>query len=93
MNVARTLGAVGLIGGVAFGAMGGEYSTVDWLKLEQQIGQEERLTGRLGIEIDSLQRHIRWLESDSATVERVARELFGMIRDGETLYRLESGER
>ncbi len=93
MNVARTLGAVGLVGGVVFGAMGGEYSTIDWFKLDRQIKQEERLAGRLGVAIDSLQRHIRRLESDSAMVEQEAREKFGMLRDGETLYRVESGEK
>ncbi len=93
MNVARTVGAVGLLGGVMFGAMGGEYSSVDWFTLKRQIAAEERAAERLGIEIDSLLRYSRWLETDSATVERVARELFGMIRDGEVLYRVEPSER
>jgi len=37
--------------------------------------------------IDSLRAWADSLENDPATIERVAREDFGMIRDGETLYR------
>jgi cell division protein FtsB len=32
------------------------------------------------------------LESDSATIERVARERYGMIRRGEVLYRIAEPE-
>ncbi len=32
------------------------------------------------------------LENDPATIERIAREEYGMIRDGEICYRVETGE-
>jgi cell division protein FtsB len=38
--------------------------------------------------VDSLRRVVNALENDPATQERVAREQFGMIRDGEILYRI-----
>jgi cell division protein FtsB len=41
----------------------------------------------LGRQIDSLRAWADSLEVDSATLERIARERYGLIRDGETLYR------
>lgn len=38
---------------------------------------------------DSLRRGIRSVTSDTAVIERVARERFGMIRPGETIYRID----
>jgi cell division protein FtsB len=40
-----------------------------------------------------LTERARLLEHDSATQERAAREKFGMIRDGEILYRVEPAPR
>ena len=71
-----------------FAVEGGEYSTKDLYVLG-------RRTRTLGREVDSLQRHVdslgrylRLIKSDSATMERIAREEFGMVRgDKEILYR------
>lgn len=76
-------------GGVVFGFMGGEYSTLDWWKLEREVRAQEEAIERLRFEIDSLRAWAESLEADSATQERVAREKFGMLRDGEILYRVE----
>ena len=38
--------------------------------------------------MDSLARVERVLRTDSATQERVAREVYGMIREGEVLYQV-----
>jgi cell division protein FtsB len=38
--------------------------------------------------VDSLARVLHSLKTDAATQERVARELYGMIRPGETLYQV-----
>ncbi len=54
---------------------------------------EHKAILRLEAEIDSLTAWAAALESDSATQERVARERFGMIRNGEILYRVEPIER
>jgi cell division protein FtsB len=78
-------GAV-VLAGLAFQA--GEYGTVDWLKLRGQLIQERRAVRDLEVELDSLARLARALESDPAAQERAAREQFGMIRRGEILYRL-----
>src|SRR5205807_80735 len=78
-------GAVVLAG---LAVQAGEYGTVDWLKLRRQLIQERRAVRDLEVEVDSLARLARALESDPAAQERAAREQFGMIRRGEILYRL-----
>ena len=78
-----------IAGGSGFGAMGGEYSTLDWWTLRRQVDDENAAVARLRIEVDSLGQVAKALETDSATEERVARESFGMLRKGEILYRIE----
>ncbi|MEJ2239824.1 MAG: septum formation initiator family protein [Gemmatimonadales bacterium] len=74
--------------GIAFGAFGGEYRSIDYWRLKREVRQEEELIRRLQVEVDSLAALADSLEHDSATVERVARERLGMVREGETLYRV-----
>lgn len=81
----------GLAGGLALfvlGLWGGEYSTVDWLTMRRQLGEERATVGALRAELDSLAKTAQDLETDPAVQERVAREEFGMIRPGEVLYRV-----
>ena len=70
-----------------YAVWGGEYSVFTLLRLrhDRQAAQDELV--RLRGEVDSLRVEARKLDGDPATIERVARERFGMIRDGETLYR------
>ena len=68
--------------------LAGEYSTVDWLKLRQQLNEERDSVETLKVQVDSLARVARALENDPATQERAAREQFGLIRNGEILYRI-----
>ena len=72
--------------GLAF--QGGEYGTLDWLQLRRQLAEERAALRALEVELDSLGRAARALETDPAAQERAAREQFGMIRPGEILYRL-----
>jgi len=83
--LAAVAGALAL---VIFAIFAGEYSTGDWLKLRRQLAQERDSVAALQGQVDSLSRAARDLETNPATQERVAREEFGMIRNGETLYRL-----
>ena len=76
-------------GGILFGAFGGEYGTLDWWQLHQQVKQERAAIARLDQQLDSLAREATALEHDPVEQERVAREQFGMIRPGEILYRVE----
>ena len=77
-----------VVGAVAFALEGGEYGTRDLLALRRQVRQEQVQLSRLRLELDSLQKVERALRTDSATQERVAREQYGMIRDGELLYQV-----
>jgi cell division protein FtsB len=78
--------AVIVLLGLAF--QGGEYGTLDWLKLRRQLTDERAAVRALELELDSLSRVARALETDPMAQERAAREDFGMIRPGEILYRL-----
>ncbi len=84
-NVIAVLGVFGL---AAFGLLAGEYGTFDWLTLRRQVAEERAAIAELEVEVDSLSRLARALETDPAAQERAAREGFGMIRDGEILYRI-----
>ena len=85
MTRTRVVAALGLLALAAFALLAGEYSTFDWLTLRRQVAEER---AELELEVDSLQRLARALETDPAAQERAAREGFGMIRDGEILYRI-----
>ncbi|HEV2131304.1 MAG TPA: septum formation initiator family protein [Longimicrobiaceae bacterium] len=78
-----------LLLGVAgyYALWGGEYSAFDLLRIEEERQAEEVRLARVRTEVDSLRVLAGRLESDLPTIERVARERFGMIRPGETLYR------
>ena len=84
-RIAGLAGALVLVGVAVFA---GEYSTIDWLKLRGQLADQQEAVAVLRAELDSLSRIARALENDPAAQERAAREGFGMIRDGEILYRI-----
>ncbi len=90
MSRSRLLTLLVLAGALVFAVAGGEYGTLDWLELRQQEQRETARIAALRIEVDSLRRFARQLETDSRLAERLARENFGMIRRGEFLYRLEA---
>lgn len=72
----------------AFAVQGGEYGTTDLRALSRRAQAERDAMARLRHEVDSLARLERALTADSATQERAARELYGMIRPGELLYQV-----
>jgi len=86
--VKRLLIGLVVLAMAVFALEGGEYGTTDLLRLKGQVRQEQTSIIRLRHEVDSLSRFERALTTDSATQERVARELFGMIRPGELLYQV-----
>jgi len=76
----------------AFAVQGGEYGTTDLLNLEGRVREQHDAIARLRIEVDSLARLEHALATDSATQERAARELYGMIRPGEIIYQVVPGD-
>ena len=80
-----------LIGGY-WAVFGGEYTVLEVLRARAQRAAEEAEVARLEAAIDSLAARADSLASDSETLERIAREQYGMIRDGELLYRFAPAE-
>lgn len=70
-----------------FAVFGGEYSVFEVREIrsagEAEAGELER-TRRA---VDSLRIRADSLEHDPAVLERIARERYGMVREGEVLYR------
>jgi cell division protein FtsB len=88
MTGARWAALAALAFALYFGVQGGEYGTTDLLALRRQESSERSQVQRLRQVVDSLQRDAIAIEHDLRVQERVARERFGMIRQGELLYRL-----
>ena len=86
--VKPAVGTVAALALAAFAVQGGEYSTLDLLRLKNQARTQRDSIVALRTAVDSLSRLKRALETDPATQERVAREVFGMIRPGERLYQV-----
>jgi cell division protein FtsB len=78
-----------VVAGMAYYAVeGGEYGTMDLLALRKQVRGEREAISRLRMDVDSLLREQKALANDPLVQERVARELYGMIRPGEILYQV-----
>ena len=72
---------------VYYAVFGGEYSIFELRAARASVEIERANLAELQLQIDSLRAWADSLQVDSATLERVAREEYGMIREGETLYR------
>ncbi len=88
---ARILGRLVLPGlflvALYYAVFGGEYSWFELRATREAVERERAELEELRRRIDSLQALADSLETDSLTLERIARERFGMIRPGEVLYR------
>jgi cell division protein FtsB len=73
---------------VYYAVFGGEYSLLEMHRTRQEVEAQREELATLRKTVDSLRARADSLEHDSATLERLARERFGMIREGEVLYRL-----
>ncbi len=71
-----------------FAVFGGEYSLLEVRQARAERAEEAERLAELRRVNDSLRAWGDSLEADSATIERIARERYGMIRDGEVLYRI-----
>jgi cell division protein FtsB len=83
----RTLVAALWLAGGYYLILGGEYSSLDLRALRQE---QRTLVGRvdsLAAVTDSLEAWADSLEAIPALIEKVARERYGFIRDGEQLFR------
>ena len=76
-----------LLAAVYYAVFGGEYSIFELREARVDLEDERAALVVVQQEIDSLEAWADSLRSDDATIERIAREEYGMIRPGETLYR------
>jgi len=86
--VKRVVAGVVVLALAGFALEGGTYGIQDLLSLKGRVRTEQERIAQLRHELDSLSREERALKTDPATQERVARELYGMIRPGELLYQV-----
>ena len=80
------LPAVLLVAGY-YVVFGGEHSLLDVRRARADLAAAAIELDRLRVANDSLRALADSLETDPAMLERLARERFGLIRDGEVLYR------
>ena len=71
-----------------FALQGGEYSLWNWWELRRTEARETAVVAELKEAVDSLEKAAVAIETDPRVQERVARESFGMIKDGEFLFRI-----
>ena len=75
-------------GAVWFAVQGGEFSTIDLLRQRTQKSRLTESVDSLQRVVDSLRKYEDRVRRDPKTQERIAREVFGMVRgDKEVLYR------
>ena len=73
---------------LVFAVQGGEYTTWNWWELRSAERREAAAVADLKDVVDSLEKAAIAIERDPRVQERVARESFGMIRNGEYLFRV-----
>lgn len=76
---------------VYYAVFGGEHSVAELDRTRVQVEQAARELADLEAEARRLQARVTALETDARTLERLAREDIGMIREGEVLYRFADG--
>ena len=75
-----------------YAVFGGEHSLLELRRTRAERETEGAELERLRLANDSLKALVDSLETDPELLERLARERFGMIRDGEILYRFAPGD-
>jgi cell division protein FtsB len=84
----RKLAVLVLALALLFALQGGEYSTFNFLALKRQEKEEILRIRELEQEVDSLKQEAIAVETDPEVQERLARELYGMLRPGEFVYNI-----
>jgi cell division protein FtsB len=86
----RYLLGLSLLGGAAYFALfGGDYSMLELMRIRSETTLEAARLAQVSGDVERLRARVDSLQSDDATMERLARERWGLIRPGERLYRFE----
>ena len=92
--VKRALALVVLGAAVVFAVQGREFGTLDLVRQKQERARVNRSIDSLAHVVDSLKRYANLVQHDPATQERIAREVFGMVRGkNELVYRFTDSSR
>ena len=85
----KRLGTLALIAvALVFAVQGGEFGTTDLVRQRRERARVSKAVDSLQRVVDSLKRYDDKVEHDPATQERIAREVFGMVRGNkELIYR------
>ena len=67
--------------------LGGEYTFLDLWRLDREQARALTELDAVRAEVARLEARADSLATDSAALERLARERYGLIREGERLYR------
>ena len=88
-TVLKRIGVVILgVAALVFAVQGGEFSTLDLFRQRRAKARLSHQVDSLRRVVDSLRQYENLVEHDPATQERIAREVFGMVRGNkELLYR------
>jgi cell division protein FtsB len=87
LRLLLALGGALLVGAAYFAVFGGDYDVFELHRIRGERAVEEHRAAEVRADVERLRARRDSLLHDSATIERVARERYGMIRDGERLYR------
>jgi cell division protein FtsB len=66
----------------------GNHGIVQRIRLQNQKAELEMKIQQAGAETKQLQAESKALDGDKKAIEKVAREKYGMARDGETVYKV-----
>jgi cell division protein FtsB len=81
------VGLLLLAGAVYFAVFGGDYDSFDLRRIRSERGAEEQRVQEARADVERLRARRDSLRHDNGAIERIARERYGLIRDGERLYR------
>lgn len=89
MKTRWLVGGALLVLAAYFALFGGEYGLFELRRVRSELETERMRLEDVRAEVARLEARVDSLENDDLTIERIAREKWGMIRPGEKLYRFE----
>ena len=85
--IRKTFAGALILAALYFLFFGGDYSFLDLWRLGREYDREVAELQAVRAHVAELRQRADSLATDSATLERLAREQYGLIKEGERLYR------